>query len=341
MGDDLEAVRIMFSANSPARGAFDYILAHAKAASFRFVLRTNEVRAVELQRPDRKLNPFAIQAHANHINFYLRRPILSELPDLFEAAVETFGPVKPNKLGEYRTHLRNVVEVDAMLAFLRSHDAWPSKKTGRRFVAETFERVTGEHFLQSARQLAAGFKDHPFGPSTDYDLLFDGVRLPPKAVFGVAASAALGFPVKPENFSAGESMVCFRMLRASGYQIVAKGKDNAIDPSLISDEDRTWSEGRPRLVTHLRRERGTGLGRAKRDQFRATHGYLYCERCGMVPVNTFGSAIGEACIEVHHHGIHIAEMDDGHHTRLEDLQCLCANCHRVTHRELKAELTGG
>ena len=223
-----------------------------------------------------------------------------------------------------------------MLAFLRQHDAWPSRRTDRRFVASTFEPVTGVHFLEAASRLANGFTEHGFGPSTDYDLLFDGQRLPPKAVFALAASEALGFPVRPENFSAGENMVCFRMLRAAGYEIVPKDQPAESDSGLLSQEDRVWSEGQPRLVTHLRRERGSGLAGAKRDQFRAIHGRLFCERCKMDPVQVFGSGDGEACIEVHHSNTHVADMANDHQTRLDDLQCLCANCHRVTHRELKA-----
>jgi len=338
MTDNLDTAREMIAPSSPTAAAFEYIIAHARAAAFKLVPRTSEVRSVELQWLDRKQNPFSVQAQANHLNFYLRRPILNMHPGLFDAAVARFGPVKPNHLGEYRKHLRNAEEVDAMLAFLREQDAWPSKRTDRRFVVETFQRVTGEHFLRAARLLAEGFRGHRFGPSTDYDLLFDGQRLPPKAVFGLAASEALGFEVRPENFSAGESMVCFKMLRANGYAIVPKGAPEPIDPALVSDEDRSWTEGRPRLVTHLRRERGTGLASAKRDQFRQTHGRLFCQRCDMDPVEIFGAEFGEACIEVHHRGTQVAAMEAGHRTQLEDLDCLCANCHRVVHRELKARV---
>lgn len=62
------------------------------------------------------------------------------------------------------------------------------------------------------------------------------------------------------------------------------------------------------------------------------------ERCDMDPIEAFGSELGEACIEVHHRDTHISDMENGHETRLEDLECLCANCHRVTHREIKARL---
>jgi hypothetical protein len=33
--------------------------------------------------------------------------------------------------------------------------------------------------------------------------------------------------------------------------------------------------------------------------------------------------------------VQISEMQKGHRTRLEGLQCLRANCHRLTHREMR------
>ncbi len=41
--------------------------------------------------------------------------------------------------------------------------------------------------------------------------------MPPKAVFGVAATEALGFEVGPENFTAGDNMLCFRVMRQRLY----------------------------------------------------------------------------------------------------------------------------
>lgn len=339
MGEDIQAVRDVLAPGAPALAAFDCLLAHARAAAFRFVSRTSgEVPSVELQWKDRRRNPFSAQAHPHHVNFYLRRPILNEHPGLFAAAERKFGPVVPNRLNEYRTHLRSPQDVDALLDFLRQQGAWPSDRHDRRFVAATFEPLTGEHLLRAAQRLAAGFTAHRFGPSTEYDLLFNGLRLPPKAIFGIAASEALGFPVGPDNFSAGEGTLSFRTLRAHGYPVVRKGDADPLSAAPISDEDRIWTEGRPKLVQHLRRERGVGLAAAKRAQFRALHGRLFCERCKLDPIEIYGSEFGEGCIEVHHRETHVAEMPDGHETRLDDLSCLCANCHRVTHRELKAGL---
>lgn len=335
MTPELAEIRRVFASGSSALAAFDYLLAHARAAAFTLVPYRSAVRSIELQWPDANRNPYSAQAHSGHINFYLRRPILSAHPELFDAATEKFGKVADNHRGEYRKRLTDVADVDEMLGFLRKHDAWPSHRHDQRFLADTFEPVSGEHFLRAAQRLAAGDDDHRFGESKEYDLLFDGHRLAPKAVFGLAASEALGFPVGPQNFTAGDGTLSFRMLRAHGYPIVKKHDETPDSDLPSSGDDWTWAEGRRRLVQHLRRERGTGLAAAKRDSFRAEHGRLFCERCHMDPIETFGSEIGEACIEVHHRETHVAQMKDNHITRLEDLMCVCANCHRVIHRELK------
>ena len=204
-----------------------------------------------------------------------------------------------------------------------------------RLLVDQLRQVTSEHIWQAIAEIIKEGVGDVFGPSTDYDLLTDnGVRLPPKAVFGRAASLALNLRVGPKSFSAGLGTPCFDILQSAGYRIVAKAEAPEQRESL-SDDDRIWAEGNPRLVSHLRRERGQGLSRAKKAEFMRRHGKLFCERCKMEPMQVFGDQDGDACIEVHHHSRAVAEMEDGHLTRLEDLQCLCANCHRYIHRVMK------
>lgn len=147
---------------------------------------------------------------------------------------------------------------------------------------------------------------------------------------------ALGFQIQPRHFTAGLGSTSFELLAEAGFLIVPKGDPIPAPDLQISYDDRIWSEGQPKLVTHLRKERGAGLAKAKKEQFRAERGRLFCERCDLDPAMEYGDA-GEACIEVHHKKVQVADMAEGHQTQLEDLQCLCANCHRVVHRLLKLE----
>ena len=94
--------------------------------------------------------------------------------------------------------------------------------------------------------LASGSGEHPFTESNHYAVIADsGVRLPPKAVFALAASEALGFHVLPQHFSAGNGTPCFTAITKAGYRIVAKSEPDPVDELPASPEDREWAEDGP------------------------------------------------------------------------------------------------
>lgn len=205
-----------------------------------------------------------------------------------------------------------------------------------RLPVEELKKVTPEHIWLAVGQISLDPEGTRFGASTDYDVIGDdGQRLPPKAVFGVAASEALGFEVLPQHFSGGAGSLCFRSIILAGYEIVSRSASSAPQNIPPDPEERTWTEGEPRLITHLRRERGRGLSAAKKAEFTRIHGKLFCERCKVDPKEIYGKDFGDACIEVHHARTLVTNMDGDHITKLEDLQCLCANCHRIVHKELR------
>jgi hypothetical protein len=205
-----------------------------------------------------------------------------------------------------------------------------------RLPVSELRKVTAEYIWNAVQRLRANPDSHDFGPSTDFDLVVgEGELLPPKAVFGVAAAEALGFEVRPRHFAGGLGTPCFRALEKAGFEIVPKGTGLSDADTFLSQDDREWAEGKSKLITHLKRERAKGLSQAKKDSFQRQHGRLYCERCGMDPVVVYGGEHGLACIEVHHSSTHVEDMDEVHRTRLSDLECLCANCHRIVHSLLK------
>lgn len=213
------------------------------------------------------------------------------------------------------------------------------RRSRPRLPAGLLEKVTAEHIWNAVEALRSDPSAHRFGESTKLELIADGgLRLPPKAVFGLAATEALGFPVRPEHFTGGREAKAHRMLQAAGFAVVAKDGAAPAVTMPLSNEDREWAEGRPRLVKHLQRERAAGLSRAKRANFVRLHGRLFCERCRMDPVETFGPEAGPACIEVHHRAAAVRDMSKRHRTRLEDLECLCANCHRIVHALMRQGL---
>lgn len=208
-------------------------------------------------------------------------------------------------------------------------------------------RVRPEHVYAALERLAAGETAENFGPSRNYDAVTsDGRKFAPKKVFGLALEEALGIEAFPGHFHAGWGEPCFDILENSGLWIVSKGLgarrprpskeevDNTVKDLPLTDEERTWVEGNPKIVSHLKKERKAGLAKSKRDDFIKAHGKLFCERCHVDPLEIYGPEAGHACIEVHHDKVHVADMAAGHETELADLRCLCANCHRVLHRAL-------
>lgn len=210
-----------------------------------------------------------------------------------------------------------------------------------RLPASELNKIRADHIWKAVQLLLNGYKEHPFADSIDYDVLADeGKRLPPKAVFGIAAKLALGFEVVPAHFTAGLTSPCFRIIEEAGFPIIAKNEKET-KPQGLSFEDQQWTEGKEKLVTHLRRERKRGAAQAKRSQFKADFGKLVCEKCGLDPVEKYGTPHAEACIEVHHKDVQVQNMLSNHITTLDSLQCLCANCHRLEHRLLRAKVTNG
>jgi len=145
-------------------------------------------------------------------------------------------------------------------------------RSSERLPAEVLARATPEHIWLTVQGLVQGeLSQGSFGDSTEFDLIAEGgQRLPPKAVFGIALSMALGATVEPKHFSRGENSPCFRALRAAGYQVLAKTGVEV--GSTEEPEWREWDEGRKVLRSHLAGERAPSLAKAKKAQFRRLHG---------------------------------------------------------------------
>lgn len=218
--------------------------------------------------------------------------------------------------------------------------------------AAQLRKVLPAHIHAAVARLAGGEVAENFGPSTFYDALtLDGARYAPKQVFGFALEEALGIEAMPDHFSAGWGTPCFDIIEKAELYISPKNSGRprptpndaqlkkALSGFTPTDEERSWIEGNPKIATHLVRERKAGLAKKKREAFIAEHKKLFCESCKMDPVEMYGPDAGSACIEVHHHRVHVADMGGSHETTLDDLKCLCANCHRVLHRELALGIT--
>ena len=86
------------------------------------------------------------------------------------------------------------------------------------------------------------------------------------------------------------------------------------------------AEGRATLRIHLRRERSRKLI----EEFKASLRDPRCEACGMSFDEMYGD-LGSGYIEAHH-TVPVSKLDEHGRTSLDDLAALCANCHRVIHK---------
>jgi hypothetical protein len=66
-----------------------------------------------------------------------------------------------------------------------------------------------------------------FIDSTDYDLIYEGRRFPPKAIFASATERVVGRTLTSDEFTGGESSTCFQILRKLGFSIVTKDSPEA------------------------------------------------------------------------------------------------------------------
>ena len=107
------------------------------------------------------------------------------------------------------------------------------------------------------------------------------------------------------------------------------------DPLAVGNEDGfqdnaeafiEHEEGRAELRVHLRRERSRKLVA----DFKATLTDFRCRSCGFDFEQVYGH-LGAGYVEAHH-TIPVAFLTEGAATKTSDLVALCANCHRMVHR---------
>lgn len=87
--------------------------------------------------------------------------------------------------------------------------------------ASIAQQMTADDVREAIADYDGGI-EHPFAPSTGYDLIHEGRRYPPKAIYGLAARRLVGRVLEPSEFSGGEGSMCFQTLRGLGFEIVPK-----------------------------------------------------------------------------------------------------------------------
>ena len=91
------------------------------------------------------------------------------------------------------------------------------------------------------------------------------------------------------------------------------------------------NEGNQFYVTHKTHERNSELPKIKKHITLEKEGSLKCEICGFDFYEKYGKH-GKGFMECHH--IYpVSKMEKGAKTTIDDLALVCANCHRMIHRE--------
>ncbi|WP_421750870.1 HNH endonuclease [Croceimicrobium sp.] len=99
----------------------------------------------------------------------------------------------------------------------------------------------------------------------------------------------------------------------------------------VEYEDYSAKEGKLLFKYHRYRERDPKLVKRKKDRVFNTRGKLECEVCEFDFAAKYGD-LGKGFIECHHR-VPLSEIDQEREIRLEDLALVCANCHRMLHRD--------
>ncbi|MET8566572.1 HNH endonuclease [Streptomyces sp. NPDC004783] len=107
-----------------------------------------------------------------------------------------------------------------------------------------------------------------------------------------------------------------------------------VQPDEVDAAGTSAVEGRLLVRRALVRERDARLRTRKIEQLRRQGTPLRCEVCYFDFARMYGD-LGEGYIEVHHATpLHVSGATE---TKLDDLVCLCANCHRMCHRSRPGE----
>jgi len=105
-------------------------------------------------------------------------------------------------------------------------------------------------------------------------------------------------------------------------------------PDEVDETGATAIEGRLLVRRALARERDPKLRALKIKQVQRRGQPLRCEACDFDFARTYGD-LGEGYIEVHH--VTPLYISGTQETKLDDLACLCANCHRMCHKSRPGE----
>lgn len=88
-----------------------------------------------------------------------------------------------------------------------------------------FDKVTKKHILQGITDFEEKGFPKEFGPSSTYDVVYEGKKYPPKAIMAYANYHAEGRTIE-RYFKGGEGTDCFKAFERNGFEIKKKKNNN-------------------------------------------------------------------------------------------------------------------
>jgi len=187
------------------------------------------------------------------------------------------------------------------------------------------DEITSEHIRQAVKDYNEYTIEHRFKDSTNYDVIIDGNRYPPKAIIGLASRYIVGHPLHPKDFNGGIGTKCFRILQREGFTIVPKSNEPTYPDEVTENE--VHYEGAVKQTVVNRYERDTKA----RDKCIEHYG-LKCQVCSFDFEDVYGE-LGAGFIHVHHL-TPISEIGEEYKLDpIKDLRPVCPNCHAMLHKK--------
>ncbi|WP_027066824.1 AAA family ATPase [Maribacter sp. Hel_I_7] len=100
-----------------------------------------------------------------------------------------------------------------------------------------FNQVTKEHILLGIKDYQNKGLPNGFGPSSTYDLVYQGKRYPPKAVMVYANYHAIGRKIE-RYFKGGIGTDCFLAFEQNGFDVIPKNQE--IESEIVKKEFAKW-----------------------------------------------------------------------------------------------------
>lgn len=220
----------------------------------------------------------------------------------------------------------------------RAIEAYERAKHGRR-IHWLINALPTEVIVEAVTELAGG-RSFDYPDSTNYDLVFEGVAIPPKKAIGYAGLLYYGAPLFSENFSGGEGTPCFRRLIEAGFSIAEKGMPELADAESQAFRGEVRGHGKqgfkkpPHGNSNPKKRSQTSICYERDPQvvaFVEGRADGRCELCGSEA--PFKRSDGTPFLEVHH----IVPLAKDGSDQPRNAAALCPNCHRACHHGADTE----